>query len=69
MCHEQLKRRSGDAYLNFEYMYNPPRLILDLRLQGTAHESHDHSCVGDVKRYSVGKIRAVVCVVDRVECV
>jgi len=31
-------------------------------------ESHDHSCVGDVKRHSVGKIRVVVCVVDCVEC-
>ena len=69
MCHEQLKRRSGDVYLNFEYMYNPPRPILDLRLQGTVHESHDHSCAGDVKRHSVGKIRVVVCVVDCVECV
>ena len=31
--------------------------------------SHDHSCVGDVKRYSVGKICVVICVVDCVECV
>jgi len=23
----------------FEYMYNPPRTILDMRLQGTAHSS------------------------------
>ena len=25
----------------FEYMYNPPRVILDSRLQGTAHESEE----------------------------
>jgi len=81
MCHGQVKRPSGDAYLNtchnlfflgriqtpvfsdrpffflrvyvsraveqafrrclFEYMYNPPRIILDSRLQGTAHESEE----------------------------
>jgi len=32
-------------------------------------ESHHDSCVGDIKRYSVGKIRVVVCVVNCVECV
>jgi len=32
-------------------------------------ESHFHSCVGDVKRYSVERIRVVVCVVDYVKCV
>ena len=81
MCHGQVKRPLGDAYLNtchnlfflgriqtpvfsdqpifflrvyvsraveqafrrclFEYMYNPPRVILDSRLQGTAHESEE----------------------------
>ena len=25
----------------FAYMYNPPRIILDSRLQGTAHESEE----------------------------
>jgi len=81
MCHRQVKRPSGDAYLNtyhnlfflgriqtpvfsdrpffflrvyvsravelafrrylFEYMCNPPHIILDSRLQGTAHESQE----------------------------
>jgi len=38
ICHGQLNRRSGDL---FEYMYNLSCIILDSRLQGTAHESEE----------------------------
>jgi len=88
MCHRQVKRPSGDVYLNtchnlfflgriqtpvfsdrpffflrvyvsrtveqafrrclFEYMYNPPRVILDSRLQGTAHESEEIELQGEM---------------------